>query len=182
MIKLKVTASWPQLERERFINDYQTAIFLEVEKAARKFLLAAAALIPIWTGFARGALYTLEERVGRVEGNSVNGSRKIPRSKLTTTRRGYYYKGIERTNLNGREFGTPKDEIITMGRLTKATTRGRVVFYYSVNIDYFSILDTKKWGAFKAGNEAFNADIRERLSRFEVDIGKYTVTRELTTT
>jgi hypothetical protein len=63
-------------------------------------------------------------------------------------------------------------EIITEGRLTRASVGSRIVFKFSVDITYFNVLD-EKWGAFKAGREAFNAELKSQLDKLLPKIGKY---------
>jgi hypothetical protein len=71
MPNLKLTASWPQLDRERYLADFKSAVERCVVLAARQFLLAAVPRIPVFTGFARGSLGNLEDVAGRVSGGKV---------------------------------------------------------------------------------------------------------------
>jgi hypothetical protein len=183
MPKYKVTVSWPQLDRERFIRDYNSAATQAIIKAARKFLLAAVPRIPVFTGFARGSLGTLEDVVGRVQGNRISSKLKGVTKEVKRKRNYYYYppgaSRVVRTNISGRQFSTPPDQIISSGRLTKATpNQGRLLFNFKVDITYFDLLD-QQWGAFQAGREAFDTELKLQLDKLKPDPGKYLIRREL---
>ncbi len=178
MPKYKLAVSWPSLDRERYLADYATAVNEAVIKAARKWLLAAVPLIPIFTGFARGALGTLESIAGRVEGGKIKTGRGLRKKVKYYQPRKYYYRHVERNNITGVEFATKPDEIISPGRITKATKGSRIVFNFKVDIDYFDYLDVHKWHAFEAGQKAFDAELRIQLDKLLPDITKYVFRRE----
>lgn len=185
MLKLKVTGSWPQLDRVRYINDFQQAINLAVLKAARAFLLAAVPRIPILTGMARSAFSKLEDFAGRVEsGNQTIHSGKGGRTRIVPRagRKYYYYPPggarIERTNISGRQFATDLPDIYGEGRLTKVTVGSRFVFKFEVDISYVDI-NEPRWHAFEEGRKAFNATLKEELDKTIPDMGKYFVKREI---
>lgn len=184
MPKFKVTASWPELDKERYLSDFREAIDKAMIKAARKFLLAAVPRIPIWTGMARGAMANLEDIAGQVYGGRIKGTRR-GRVLVKNYRRPtnwYYYPPdgprVLRTTQAGRQFATKPKDILNQGRLTKATAGSRVIFKYQVDITYFDRLDPG-WGAFEAGREAFNAELKTQLDRLRPNIGKYLIRREL---
>ncbi len=184
MPKLKVTGSWPQLERDKFVKDYQKSVDAAVKKAARKFLLAASPLIPQFTGFARGALGNLEDLVGRVQGGVVRTNLKALKTAKNLQPRTYYYypqKGsrVVRNTITGRQFATPTKDILSSGQLTRANAKSRVVFKFSVDIKYFDYLDKSKWGAFKAGKAAFDAELKLQLDRLKPKVGDYIIRREI---
>lgn len=184
---LKLTVSMPQLDRDAYIRALQSTVTDAIIKGARKFLATAAPLVPVWTGFARGSFANLEDIVGRVSSAGYIDTKRGSRSKLIRGPAGkkayYYYPGdgtrIVRTNLSSQPFATPSAQIISEGRLTKATIGSRIVFKFSVNINYFDYLDKTKWHAFEAGRKAFNAEIRAQLTKLP-QIGKYIVRREIT--
>lgn len=182
MPKLRVTASLPQLDRDRYLTDLKKSIEQAFIKAARKFLLAAVPLIPQWTGFSRGALGNLEDIAGRVQGGRIDGRRGGDRKARSLQPRTWYYypsKGsrVVRNNVNGRQFATKPAEILSTGNLTKASTSTRMLFKFSVNIKYFDYLDKTKWGAFKAGTAAFNAELKQQLAALRPKIGDYFIRR-----
>lgn len=184
MPKLKLTVSWPQLDRERYLADFRKAVDQAVIKAARKFLLAAVPRIPIYSGMARGALSNLEDVAGRVDNGRIRGTLGgwKNRKKFNPNTVYYYPPGknrVVRTNLQGRKFATKAKEIISEGRLTKATKGSRIVFKFSVDITYFDYLDKNKWGAFKAGKAAFDAELKKRLKTDLPQLGKYLIRREI---
>lgn len=184
MPRLRVTASLPQLDRERYLSDYKKSVEQAFIKAARKFLLAAVPLIPQFTGFARGALGNLEDVVGRVQGGRIDGRRKgVKKVKALQPRTYYYYpnKGsrVVRNNITGRAFATKPGQIFGSGNITRATTKARMLFKFSVDIKYFDYLDKNKWGAFKAGREAFNQELKIQLERLRPKIGNYIVRRAI---
>lgn len=176
MPRLKISASLPQLDRKRFESDFKLRVTRAIYTAIRQFLMAAVPKIPIWTGFARGALAQLEELVGRHPGFTDKTVNKV----LTTLpkRRGLYYKGIERTNLSSRPLGTPKADIVTGGRITKASKNGRIVFFFQIDIDYFTSLDEAKWHSFQAGREAFLESIKNYLQKNRDVLGNYLIRKE----
>lgn len=184
MPKLKLTASWPQLDRDRFIKDYQKSVDAAVKKAARSFLLAAVPLVPEFTGMARGAFGNLEDLVGRVQGGKVNTKLKSLKKAQNLQPKTYYYypaKGsrVVRNTISGRQFATPTKEILGSGQLTRANAKSRVVFKFSIDISYFDYLDKKEWGAFKAGKAAFDAELKIQLERLKPKVGNYIIRREI---
>lgn len=184
---LKLTVSMPQLDRDAYIRALQATVTDAIIKSARKFLAAAAPLVPVWTGFARGAFANLEDVVGRVSNAGIITPSRGSRSKLIRGPAGnkayYYYPGdgtrIVRTNLSSRPFATKSSDIISEGRLTKATIGSRIVFKFSININYFNYLDDTRWHAFEAGRKAFNTELKAQLTKLP-QIGKYVVRREIT--
>lgn len=183
MPKLKLTVSLPQLDRERYLKDYKKSVELAFHAAARKFLLAVVPKIPVFTGFARGALGNLEDVVGRVQGDRVRSTLKaVTKAKRVQDRDFYYYPNgksrIRRTNISGRRFATKSKDIFGQGQLTKATTASRMIFKFTVDISYFNYLDKNKWMAFQAGKEAFDAELKIQLVKLQPDIGKYFIRRE----
>jgi hypothetical protein len=184
MPKYKLTASWPELDRDRYLRDFQSAINQAVIKAARKFLLAAVPRIPIFTGFARGALGNLEDVAGKVSGGKINTAKSGDYIAKPLRPRTYYYKHgdgtkVIRNQVTGRTFATQPKDIITEGRLTKVNINSsRVVFKFEVDIKYFDLLDDR-WGAFAAGREAFDQELKVQLNRLIPKIGKYLIRREV---
>lgn len=185
MLKLKVTASWPVLDRKRYLMDFQAAINQSVIKAARAFLVAAVPRIPILTGMARSAFSNLEDFAGRLESNGTSfHSSKGGRTRIVPRKgRKYYYyppggTRIERTNISGRQFATPLPEISGEGRLTKVTQGSRFVFKFEVNIKYVDI-NEPRWQAFEMGRKAFNETLKVELDKTIPDMGKYFIKREI---
>lgn len=184
---LKLTVSMPQLDRDAYVRALKAAIESAILKSARKFLAAAAPLVPVWTGFARGAFANLEDLVGRVSGGGRVDQRRRSRSNVVRGPAGkrtyYYYPGdgsrIVRTNLSSRPFATKSSDIITEGRITRATVGSRIVFKFAININYFDYLDDARWHAFAEGRKAFNAELKTQLTKLP-QIGKYVVRREIT--
>ncbi len=194
MPKIKLTTSWQSLDQEAFKRDYLAAVHAMFIKAARKFLLTAMPKVPVFTGFARGAFDNLEAIAGRVERlttplfdggayppqiNSARGPRK---KVIWYQKRKYYYyprdgRKIVRNNLTGREFATPTKEIITPGRITKASSGSRIVFYFNIDIEYFNRLDQSLWHSFEAGKVAFEAELRSQMDKLPVELKNYMITR-----
>lgn len=184
MPSYKLTASWPVLDRERYLRDYKAAINKAIILAARKFLLAAVPKIPVFTGMARGALGNLEDIAGRVQGTRVRGTLKgVTKEKLLQKKKFYYYPPgkprVLRTNIAGRQFATTPNKILNEGRLTSVSVGSRMIFKFSVDITYFDYLDKNKWHAFEAGRQAFNAELKTQLDRLTPKIGKYFIRREI---
>lgn len=185
---LKLTVSMPQLDRDAYVRALKSSVEQAIIKAARKFLLAAVPLVPVWTGFARGAFGALEDVAGQVNSDASRiDSRRGGRSKLSTPAhllgKYYYYPGdgsrVVRTNLSSRPYATQPEQIITEGRVTKATIGSRIVFKFSIDINYFDYLDQNKWHAFAAGIQAFNAEMQLQLQNLP-QIGKFFVRRKIT--
>ncbi len=137
-------------------------------KGGRAFLLASVERIPVWTGMARGALRNAEDIFGQVASGRIDTRRGGRVSNKTGLPRPYYYYPptggrIERTPEAGRQFATQPDEIL---QLTGASlAKGRTAFYFRFNVDitYFNVLDAVKWGAMKAGTDAFENYIRNNI-------------------
>src|SRR6266496_3181565 len=111
MARLKVTASLLQLDRDRYLKDFQDALKQAAILAARSFLLAAIPRIPVFTGFARGAFGNLEDIAGRVVGTTIRHTLvgRIRPLNLQGRRCYYYPPGggrIVRTTTSGRQFAT----------------------------------------------------------------------------
>lgn len=186
MPKYKISASWVGIKRDEFLRDYMAFATECVVKAARKFLLAAYPLTREWTGMARGGFARLEDRVGAIRRDSSKASgfriRYNSGSKTTISRPfplGYFYRGVLRTPLAGRFYGTPTQDIITGGRITKASVNGRIVFYYQIDIDYFTELDRTLWGGFAAGRVAFDAELRSAINNGPPELTRYVTRREI---
>lgn len=184
---LKLTVSLPLLDKDAYVRALRASIELAVVKGARKFLAAAAPLVPYWTGFARGAFSNLEDVVGRVSNAGYVDTKRGSRTRIVRGPAGkgiqYYYPPgggrVVRTNLNSRPFGTPSNQIISEGRLTKATVGSRIVFKFAIDITYFNYLDANKWHAFEAGRKAMNAEIQLQFKNLP-KISKFIVRREIT--
>lgn len=184
MPRLRVTASLPQLDRERYLSDFKKSIDQAFIKAVRKFLLAAVPLIPVWTGFARGAFGNLEDLVGRVQGGRIDGRRGgDKKAKSLQPRTWYYYptrgSRVVRNNVTGRQFATKPSQIFGSGNVTRATTKSRMLFKFAVDIKYFDVLDKSKWGAFAAGRAAFNLELRTQLDKLRPKVGDYIIRRAI---
>lgn len=176
MPKYKHTVSWPKLDRDKFMADYHELVNHAIIKAARKFLLAAVPKIPEFTGFARGSLGRLEAIAGRVEGGKIKTGRGLRTKVRQLQPRKYYYRGVERNNVTGVQFAN--EDIISPGRITKATKGSRIVFNFKIDIDYFDYLDEHKWHAFEAGQKAFNEELKYQLANLPIDISDYITRRE----
>lgn len=183
MPTLRVSASFVQLDRERYLRDLRKAIDQAVIKAARKFLLAAVSRIPILTGMASHSFRNLEDIAGRVEGRKsggpyrIRGTLKGSRRVKPYTRKKYYYYPpdggrVLRTPQAGVSYATPKDQI-----LTRVDARSRITFKFQVDIKYIDV-NEEKWKAFSAGKEAFDQELKTQLNRLP-NIGKYLLRREL---
>jgi hypothetical protein len=183
MPKLRVSASFVQLDRERFLRDFRKAIDQAFIKAARKFLLAAFSRIPILTGMASHSFRNLEDIAGRVEGRKsggpyrIRGTLKGSRKVKPYTRKKYYYyppdgSRVERTPTAGISYATSRDQI-----LSRTDVGSRMVFKFQVDIKYMDV-NEPKWKAFSAGKEAFDAELQIQLKRLP-EIGKYLLRREL---
>jgi hypothetical protein len=183
MPRFKVSINWPQLDRERFLSDLGKAINQAIIKAARKYLLVAST-IPVFTGFARGSLGNLEDIVGRVQGGQIRANKKgTTRVKKLQKKTWYYYPPgggrVVRNNINGRQFSTPPDKILSEGKLTKGTTGSRMIFKFNVDITYVDFLDKKKWKIFDKARTAFNEELKTQFDRLKPDPGKYLIRREI---
>lgn len=183
MPKFKLTATWPVLDRESYLRDFRAAIDQAMIKAARKFLLAAVPQVPIFTGFARSAFGNLEDLAGRVQNGRIRGTLKASRKEKRYQKKDYYYYPpgggkVLRTNISGKPYGTKSKDIFSQGRLTKATTQTRMIFKFAIDITYFDKLDSQ-WGAFKAGQAAFDAEFKTQFDRLKPRIGKYLIRREV---
>jgi hypothetical protein len=194
MPKIKLTTSWPSLDRVGFERDYMKLVHAAFIKAARKFLLAAMPKVPVFTGFARGAFDNLEAIAGRVERlttplfdggayppqiNSARGPRK---KVIYYQKRKYYYyppggSKVVRTNLSGRPFATPTKDIMTPGRITSASVGSRLVFFFHIDITYFDRLDESMWQSFKAGKVAFENELKVQLAKLPIELKDYVISR-----
>lgn len=161
-MKLTFSASVIQFDKDKFLTAVQVEIRRAFIKAGRKFLLASVQRIPIWTGMARGALRNLEDLFGQVSGGEVRTQR--PSSQSGPVRNGYYYNGLARTPELGRSLSTPTDQILSLTGASLATGRSAFYFRFNVDIEYFNVLDAVKWGAMKAGADAFEDYIKNNLN------------------
>lgn len=159
------------------VNAYQNAVAAEMRKvflkAGQRFLLAAIPRIPIWTGMARGAFREAEDLFGKVSvdaqsptGYRIRGTRAGGSLITSKYLKGFYYyppdgSRIERTPQAGRQFATPADDILKAS-LVKA--KYGLSFKFSIDITYVNYLDAAKWGAFKAGQDAFIDYVNNNLN------------------
>jgi hypothetical protein len=184
MPKIRVSGTWPHLDKERYLRDLKATIDQAMIKAARKFLLAAVPNIPVFTGMARGAFGNLEDIAGRVQSGRIRGTLQGSKKRVNfqKPRRFYYYppngSRIVRDTQAGRQFATKPEDILGNGQLTRASTGTRVVFKFAIDISYFNYLDEHKWHAFKAGYSAFNEELKVQLNRLP-DLGKYVIRKEI---
>ena len=174
-MKLTFTAYVEVLDKAKYEAAVKKAIVDCFMKAAQKFLLAAIPRIPIWTGFARGAFRNLEDVAGDVTADAQSPSGYRIRSTkggggkvAKYIRRGYYYYPpgggrVERTPQSGRQFATAPASILEADGATVASGKNAYYFRFDVNIAYFDKLDPAKWGAWKAGTEAFEAYVKANL-------------------
>lgn len=183
-----VRVSLRELDRQRYLRDLKEHLNKALILAARKFLLAAVPRVPTFTGFARGAFGNLEDLAGRVTGAGtsarIDGSKGgFKKAKSFQKKKYYYYpkkgrKGILRNTINGRQFATPTEQIFAQGRATVARTESAIFFRFSIDIKYMNYLDREKWGAFKAGQVAFDAELRAQLAKLP-QIGKYLIRKDV---
>lgn len=176
--------SFPEFKADAFEKQVRENCHNALLKAARKFLLAAVPRIPVFTGFARGSFGNLEDVAGQVSGGRIDARRGGYTKANNYARRAYYYypsKGnrIIRNTITGRQFSTPPNQIFAQGRAKIAKDETVIFFRFSVDISYVNYLDRAKWGAFKAGVDAFNAEIRSQLDKLIPDMGKYLITRDI---
>lgn len=179
-MKITISATIEKFDKEKYFQAVKREIQKTFMKAGQKFLLAAIPKIPIWTGFARGAFRNAEDLFGKVTADKTSGFRirttqgrgtagRGGGEKITSKfRRGYYYYPpgggkVLRTPQSGRQFATPTTDIIDITGFSLATGRMSFYFRFAVNIKYVDILDPAKWGAFKAGGEAFKAYVDANL-------------------
>jgi hypothetical protein len=181
--------SFPEFKADKFIGAVKKSCNEALIKAARKFLLAALPHVPIFTGFARGAFGNLEDAVGRFTpggektGASIEGQRGGFTAARNFARRPYYYypkKGerVLRNTVTGRQFSTPSDQIFSKGKAVVAEGETVIFFRFSIDISYVNYLDRNKWGAFKAGQVAFDAELRQQLSNLP-KVGKFLVKKDI---
>ncbi len=171
MFDIKVTGVVYQFDKNAFDQALRNSIEKEVKLAAKDFAAAALARIPVRTGFVAGSIGTLTDLLGsQARLNPIVGfTRKIlaaagrffsNRPPPASAPSEYYYpsrgsSGILKTPTSGRQFATPSGEVFKW----QGTS---FVFNYEVDISYFRINDsvagfapTAPWGAFLAGQEAF---------------------------
>lgn len=150
------------------VNKYQNAVAAEMRKvflkAGQRFLLAAIPRIPIFTGMARGAFREAEDLFGKVTvdtqsptGYRIRGTRGGGHAIVSNFLKGFYYyppggSRIQRTPQAGRQFATPSGQIL---KASLVQTRYGLSFKFAIDITYVNYLDALKWGAFRAGQDAF---------------------------
>jgi hypothetical protein len=187
---LTYQVSLVEIDEKKFTKALREACRQALYKAARSFLLAAVPRVPILTGFASGAFGNLEDLVGRVSRTqpvSLNirqkGYSDPTKFKANTKRTLYYYpsKGtrVVRNIVNSRPFATPSADIFSQGKARIAEGQSALFFRFSVDIKYFTILERKKWFAFKAGEAAFDATFKEEFEKLKPRIGNFLVKREI---
>lgn len=118
--------------------------------AARLFVRAALAEVPVRTGFAAGSLGNL----------AVAGGDQPPNPAPTVRHKEFYYprKGsrILKTPANARRFATPAGDVfhVESGRFYH--------FGYSISVIYYPVNDPR-WRSFEAGSEAVRAYLNGRV-------------------
>ncbi len=172
-----------ELDRDKLLVDLKESCRQALIKSARKFLLAAEPRIPQFTGFARGALGNLEDVAGRASGGKIDARQGgFTKARNLAKRKYYYYpRGgprVIRNTITGRQFATASDQIFDQGRAKIAEGQTALFFKFTIDISYFTYLDREKWGAFKAGREAFDAELQVQLTRLLPRIGKYMIRRD----
>jgi hypothetical protein len=177
---LTISATVEKFDKEQYMAAVKAEIRKVFMKAGQKFLLAAIPRIPIWTGMARGAFRNAEDLFGKVTNDKTSGVRirttqgrgtagRGGGEKITSKyRRGWYYtppggQKIERSPQSGRPFATPTDKILDITGGSLASGKTTFYFRFKVDITYFDKFDTEKWGAFKAGGEAFVEYVNKNL-------------------
>lgn len=185
MIGIKYRVSLPELDKDKFIKALREACNKALLKAARDFLVAAVPRVHIFTGFARSAFHNLEQLAGRVSDSGKLSIHHKPGTKeILFQKKPYYYYPdgggrIRRTNISGRPFGTPTENILAQGRARVAENQSAIFFRFSIDINYFDYLDRNKWGAFEEGGKAFDSTFREQLALLKPKLGKYLVRRDI---
>lgn len=145
---------------EKAVRAEVTRVFM---KAGQRFLLAAIPRIPIWTGMARGAFREAEDLFGKVTVDAQSGGYRIRGTrgggqKITSRYlKGFYYYPpgggrIPRTPQSGRQFATPSGQIL---KASLVNSRFGLSFKFGIDMTYVNYLDDKKWGGFRAGQQAF---------------------------
>lgn len=177
MLKISARMEIPEVDHKA----YGRALLDHVEKilkgAGREFAKTALLRIPVRTGFVSGSFGNLVDLVGagaRFNPIIVATRRAIANflsreDQAAGARREYYYPPgggkILKTPQSGRGFATAKDKIFQ-----RTTTS--IIFTFQVDIRYFTINDlvsghapTAPWGAFIAGEIAFNQYVEKNLTK-----------------
>lgn len=186
MPSIRLRASVYSLDVDKYVEALDEAVKKAYIAAGRKFLLAAGEIINqhVWTGMLRGAFRNLEDVVGRLGTTGKIEGKRGGRKDNKPERRAYYH-GQLRTPELGRSFATPADQIITKGRVVKGGAQNVTVFKFSVDIDYYRILDegplgpnAGNWQSFKAGITAFEEELKKHLTKMP-DINRYVTKKEI---
>lgn len=182
MSGFRYRVSFPQLQADKFTADVKTACREALIMAARKFLLVAVPRVPTFTGFSRGAFGNLEDATGRVQGGRINTKvGGYVKATNYATRKYYYYSNrgkVLKNTITGRQFATQPAEIFSKGRARVASSDSVIFFRFTIDIKYFNYLDPAKWGAFKAGQAAFNQELKTQLQTLLPKIGKYIIRKD----
>lgn len=166
-MKLTISATVERLDIDAYKAAIREAVRATFIRAAQKFLIEAVPRVPEWSGMARGAFRNLEDVAGRVyigsRRTTIRGNRLGSTKNNPGLKRGYTYEGRERTPDRGRQYSTAPGDIMDLSGFKLVTGRLSFRFRFDINIKYFDQLDAAKWGAIKAGSEAFAAWVNANL-------------------
>jgi hypothetical protein len=162
-----------EIDAVAYMEAARAIIKKEALKATSEFANAALSRIPIRTGFVSGAFGTLSDLIGaNARFNpivaAVRKTLSLFRKSKNVSANGlneYYYGAgnkILKTQTSGRQFATQTNNILKWEGDT-------LVFTYEVDITYFALNDTvgghsptAPWGAFVAGQKAFEDYMEEQ--------------------
>lgn len=180
-MKLTVSGKIDVPDKNAFLNELRKEARRVFMLAGRKFLIAAVARVPVYTGMARGAFRNAEDLFGKVTSDVSSptgfrirttqgrgGAGRGGGSRNTVSVKAYYYPPggarIQRTPEAGRQFSTPTDQIIDVTGGSLASGRTAFYFKYSIDITYFELLDPIRWGAMKAATDDLVAYVKANFN------------------
>lgn len=171
MFQINVQATIYELDAAGYTSAMKKYLEQSAKQAAREFAKTALSRIPIRTGFVAGSFGTLTDLLGSgsrfnpivsVVRGAISKARSflgIKKAEVSANNQVEYYTGhggkVLKTTVSGRQFATKSEDILKW--------EGDIlIFRYDVDITYFALNDnvggrspTAPWGAFAAGQVAF---------------------------
>lgn len=185
-----------EFKRKEYSKAFSDGLLIKARNAAREFARTVASIVPIRTGFARGALRNLNTAIGI---SSVSDAasfiarekRKSGKERNPSIVEYYYGHGgkVLKTPENARNYSTPPAKVFSI-------ENGILYFNYNVTILYYVVNEhiakdgvrNAPWKSFERGREAFVSYLKDvgikRLPavksyvvKTEVKVDKTTVTK-----
>ena len=185
-----------EFKRQGYSKAFADGLLTQARQAAREFARTVASIVPIRTGFARGALRNLNTAIGIGSAADVAGfiskeKNRARKEKGPSNLEYYYGHGgkVLKTPENARSFSTRPAQVFTV-------ENGILYFNYNVTILYYIVNEhvqpnnvrNAPWHSFERGRDAFVSymlevglkrlpALKSYILKTEVRVDKTTVTK-----